>query len=127
MAAPVVLVVEQNSELRHVLREALAAEGYEALTAHDDTDAVELLRSRPVSLLVRDIAPRGAGLGLETLVQEFPDLRVLLTAERGHPELLASSWKGEGRYRTLPKPFRLGELLAASRELLGPPADRAQK
>jgi CheY-like chemotaxis protein len=36
-APPVVLVIEDNAELRVVLKEALASQGYEVLAARDDT------------------------------------------------------------------------------------------
>jgi DNA-binding response OmpR family regulator len=120
---PVVLVVEDNAELRHVLKEALGSEGYDVLAARDETDALELLRSNSVDLLISDLsgALRGASVPLESLRQEFPELPVVaLSGPTGGPALLSSAWQSRGRYRTLSKPFRLGELLAVSREVLRP-------
>ena len=39
--SPVVLVVEDNAELRHVLRETLGSEGWQVLAARDDPDQAE--------------------------------------------------------------------------------------
>lgn len=121
---PVVLVVEENAELRHVLKEALGSEGYDVLSARDEPDALELLRSTRVDLLISDLADtlQGPSAALETLRQEFPDLPVVTLSGTGgaHPEPFFSTWQDQGRYRTLSKPFRLGELLAVSREVLRP-------
>ena len=119
---PTVLLVEDNSELRHVLREALASEGYEVLAARDEPEALELLRERRVDLLISDLSdPPPDSDELEALRREFPDLPVLTlsAATDMHPALFFGSWQSPGRYRTLTRPFRLRELLAVSREVLG--------
>jgi hypothetical protein len=52
---------------------------------------------------------------------EFPDLPVvaLSGSTRVHPAFFFAAWGAKGRYRTIRKPFRLGELLAVSRDVLG--------
>ena len=117
---PVVLVIEDNSELRHVLRDALAAEGWQVLAARDEADALEILQQNPVNLLISDLTGPGDGGGLEAVRQHFPELPIVALAGPGggHPSLFFSAWRSEGRYRTLPRPFRLRELLAVSREIL---------
>lgn len=124
---PIVLVVEDNAELRHVLKEALTAEGYQVLTARDDADALETLRQNAVHLLISDVATAAASDGLETVKQEFPELPVVALSPTagGHPSLFFMAWQSPARYRTLPKPFRLGELLAVSREVLEAVSERA--
>ena len=124
---PVVLVVEDNAELRHVLKEALAGEGYHVLTARDDADALETLRQNTVHLLISDLATPAAGDGIETVKQEFPDLPVvaLSPAAGGHPSLFFAAWQSPGAYRTIPKPFRLRELLSVAREVLEGVSERA--
>ncbi len=118
---PVVLVVEDNAELRHVLKDALAADGYEVITAREEADALEVLRERRVDLLISDLTGPPAEAHLEEVRKEFPNLPVVaLSGSAGaHPALFFGAWQGAGRYRTLPKPFRLAELLAVSREVLG--------
>jgi CheY-like chemotaxis protein len=122
MAAPVVLVVEDNAELRLVLREALGTEGYEVLAARDETEALELLRAQRVDLLVSDVmeSPRSS-IELEAVRQEFPELPIVAMAggQGGHPSFFFAAWQQPKRFRALSKPFRLAELLAASRDLLG--------
>ncbi len=121
---PVVLVVEDNAELRVVLKEALASQGYEVLAARDDTEALEHLRSRSVNLLISDLTdPAPNARAIDAIRQEFPGLPVVALAdgEGSHPPLFFAAWRDPKEVRRLPKPFRLGELLAVSREVLGTP------
>jgi CheY-like chemotaxis protein len=124
MAPPVVLVVEDNAELRVVLKEALSSHGYEVVAARDDTEALEVLRSRPVNLLVSDLTgPTPSADQIDAVRREFPGLAVVALAEGegGHPSLFFTAWQDPKGIRRLAKPFRLGELLAVSREVLGTP------
>jgi two-component system phosphate regulon response regulator OmpR len=121
-ASPVVLIVEDNAELRVALKEALAAEGYEVLVARDETEAVEQLRSRPVDLFISDLSDASqTSSSIQRVRDEFPDLPVVAFSDGGgtHPALFFTAWRDPKEVRRLPKPFRLGELLAVSREVLG--------
>ena len=121
MAARVVLVVEDNAELRHVLKEALGAEGYSVLAARDEVEALEILRANAVDLYISDLTdPRPVPEALDAVRKEFPDLPVVaLSPGAGHhPTLFFTAWHAPKGVRLLPKPFRLGELLAVSRDVL---------
>jgi CheY-like chemotaxis protein len=123
MSARVVLVVEDNAELRHVLKEALSAEGHTVLTARDEAEALDVLRENRVDLFISDLSDDAPSRdGFEALREEFPNLPVVaLASESGHhPNLFFTVWQEpKGGLRTISKPFRLGELLAVSREVLG--------
>ena len=126
MTAPphVVLIVEDNAELRVALKEALASQGYEVLAARDEAEALEQLRSRPVNLFISGLSdPPQASGSIQAVRKEFPDLPVVALSDGGgpHPALFFTAWKDPKEIRRLPKPFRLGELLAVSREVLGAP------
>ena len=117
------LVIEDNPELRLALKEAFASQGYEVIAARDETEAFEHLRSRPVSLLISDLTePPQESQTLENVRREFPNLPVVALSGGvgGHPTLFFSAWEEPRDVRLLPKPFRLGELLAVSREVLDP-------
>ena len=119
---PVVLVVEDQAELRLVLKEALGGEGYQVLLARDQAEALELLRANAVDLLISDLTdPVDPSDGLDELRQEFPDLPVVAMSEAvgGHPALFFGASQGAGKYRSLARPFRLSELISVSREVLG--------
>lgn len=120
--SPVVLVVEDNAELRHALKEALGSEGWHVMATRDDAEALEVLRGTRVDLLISDLTdPGSTEESLDAVKREFPDLPVVtLSPTAGyHPTLFFGAWQSPRGYRTLPKPFRLGELLALSREVLG--------
>jgi CheY-like chemotaxis protein len=121
-ARPVVLVIEDNAELRAVLKEALGADGYHVLTARDEADAIEQLRAHEVHLLISDLSdPPDATDETSVIEREFPNLPVVALAgsSRTHPSFFFAAWQTSGRHRTIPKPFRLAELLAVSRDVLG--------
>ena len=117
---PVVLVVEDNAELRQVMKEALSAEGCHVLTARDEADALEVLRQSRVSLLISDLTSARDGEWLERVHEQLPNLPVVALAgpEGGRPSLFLSTWRSEGPYRTISKPFKLRELLAVTRTML---------
>ena len=126
---PVVLVVEDNAELRHVLKEALSAEGYQVLTTRDASEALEMLRGTHVDLFISDLTdPKDADEALQSVRREFPKVPVVALAEGAgpHPAFFFAGWKNPHGYLMLPKPFRLGELLALCRKVLGPAAGTHQ-
>ena len=114
------MVIEDNPELRNVLKEALAAEGYQVVAARDEAEALEHLRSGPVDLLISDLSGPAESTTLETVKKEFPALPVVVlqASSSVHPPFVFGAWEGAGRYRTLTKPFRLRDLLALSRQVL---------
>jgi len=120
-ASPVVLVAEDNAELRQVLKDTLVAEGYEVLTARDEAEAQERLRVTRVDLLISDLSDTRRGYqSLDELRQEFPNLPVIALSDAAgeHPSLFFAAWQAPHLYFSLPKPFKLGDVLAATRHLL---------
>ena len=119
---PVVLVVEDHPELRQVLTHALTLAGYEALAVADESEALGVLRVRSVDLFIADLAesnvePREV---MAAVHDEFPELPLIVTAEsRRDSDIFFGPWATSGTLRTLRKPFKLGDLIAASREALG--------
>jgi DNA-binding response OmpR family regulator len=68
-----VLVVDDQPEILENLELVLAAEGYQVLTASDGVEALALLQSHTVNLIVADIAmPRMNGYQLYQHVRENP-------------------------------------------------------
>lgn len=118
---PVVLVVEDHPELRHVLTHSLTVAGYEVLTAADESEAIDVLRARSVDLFIADLA-ESAKEPEEVMARvrnEFPELPLIVTAESGQgPDIFFGPWATSGTLRTLRKPFKLSDLIAASREAL---------
>jgi CheY-like chemotaxis protein len=101
-----ILVVDDQSVARDVIRLALELAGYEVLEAASPTVALELARAAPrLDLVVADVVmPEMDAFELrERLVRELPDVRVLFTS--GYADAAE-----EGPF--IRKPFAPGELVA---------------
>ena len=119
---PVVLVIEDQNELLDVLRDVLDGEGYEVSAVRSPGEALEVLRNKSVDLLVSDYAPPFDD-GSDPLVgisEEFPELPVIVFSEDDEQSIpFFGPWRTEGTRMTLRKPFKLDDLIAASREVVG--------
>ena len=116
---PRVLVVEDDGDLRRLLRRGLEEEGFEVVQASTGSDAVSLAESDPPSLLVVDIGlPDADGRDVVQAVRshgvESPVL--FLTARDQMVDRLAGFSAGGDDYLT--KPFEFAELIARLRALL---------
>ena len=119
---PVILVIEDQPELRHVLRDVLGDEGYEVLPARDQGEALTILRERPVDLLVSDLPEptEEERDPLEDVLREFPAVPlIVLSSDSEQDTPFFGPWQVSGSRMTLRKPFRLDDLIAASREVVG--------
>ena len=120
-----ILLVEDQSSLRDMIREALQLLGYRVLVAHDGEAALELARGHRgrLDLLVTDIVmPHLDGCDLaRRLTAERPDLRVLYMSGHG-PDLVARRDPIDAD-SVLEKPFSTRALSIRVREVLDrPPA-----
>lgn len=115
MESETILLVEDNVELRALMREAIEAEGHRVHEAGDGAEALEYLaRDRPPCLIVLDlILPVLSGFEFMKGVGENPFLRaipvlVVSALERTRLEEAVSQWGAVGY---LAKPFHLDDLL----------------
>jgi len=115
-----VAVVDDDAELRRVLRRTLETAGYEVLEGGDGRDAVELARTRSLDAMVLDVRmPEMNGLdALATIKTGWPEIVViLLTAFIDVRDAVAAIKSGAHDY--LEKPIDLDELVVAVDEALG--------
>ena len=113
--AATILLVEDEPEVRAVLREALVGSGYRVFEAADGIEALEVWeqRPRPVDLLLTDVVmPRLNGFELASRLRlREPRLRVLFMS--GYSPEIPSPPPGEhGVFDSLEKPFTRATLLA---------------
>jgi CheY-like chemotaxis protein len=106
--APVLLVVDDDEEVRSMVVEVLESHGFELLQAEGGEQALEILRRDPrIRLLFTDVLMPGiSGTTLARMAMEFrPDLRVVLTS--GYT-------KNEPRtgLPLVQKPYRIRDLIA---------------
>ena len=114
-----VLVVDDDAEMRTLLRRTLEFDGHQVTERDRGTHVLAALREVPVDLIILDKEMPGmTGFDLLPLVRrEFPEVPILLvTAFGGQRVELSAIRLGATSY--LEKPFRLSELREAVEGLL---------
>lgn len=109
-----ILVVDDEEDIRTVVRQMLAAEGYVVLDAGDPHHALRLAGQQHVDLLITDVVMplmRGTELA-QRLLALVPSAKVLLMSAYKVAEIAASG------HPFLAKPFTPDALLGRVRELL---------
>ena len=120
-----VLLVEDETAVRTMARDALESSGYEVLTARHGLEAMEIVEkyAGTIHLLVTDVVMphMGGGELAQRLAARDRELRVLFMS--GHPDdaLVQQGVSREGA-AFLPKPFSLGALAKKVRDVLDAPA-----
>ena len=113
-----ILVADQEASSRNRLTEALRGEGFDPLPARTGREAVELARSRVVSITILDVLlPDLSGIETFQLITSVRDgvQGIFLARERTKDTLVRLL--EAGAYTVLQKPPRLDWLLDAVRRL----------
>jgi two-component system KDP operon response regulator KdpE len=115
---PLVLVVEDEPQMRRFLRASLAAHGYRLLEAAAGAEAVMLATSHNPELVLLDLGlPDGDGIDLTRRLREWSKTPIIVISARGREEdKVAALDAGADDYLT--KPFGVNELLARMRVAL---------
>ena len=113
-----ILVVDDEALLVKGIRFNLQNDGYQIITGSNGLEAVELVKSEDVDLVVLDIMmPEMDGLTACSKIREFSDVPIiLLTAKTDDMDKLIGFDHGADDYLT--KPFNILELKARIRALL---------
>ena len=113
---PSVLVVDDEDQVRQLIREALEQAGYAVQEARDGKEGLDQYRRQPADVVIMDVMmPDQDGLeSIMILRQEFPTARVI--AITGGSDMIGilnflDVAKMMGACRTLRKPFELQTLL----------------
>lgn len=106
-----VLIVDDEPNIRQLLIEVLEDEGFATLSAANGQIALEVLAAHRVDLVITDtMMPFRSGIDLLRAMRGHPELRAvpaILTSAGVRPDL-----NGLGVFVFLPKPFHLDLLLA---------------
>jgi len=116
---PVIVVADDDPVLRDAVAKTLGRAGYEVVPAADGTAALEVVRSRPVQVLLADLRMPGLD-GLELLRTTkaiAPEVEVILITGHGGIEDAVAAMK-EGAYDFLTKPFKRAALQKAVEKAL---------
>ncbi|MDP9797193.1 PAS domain S-box-containing protein [Catenuloplanes nepalensis] len=116
-----ILVVDDEPDLREVVRRMLGKSGYDVITAADGTEAMERVHAHPgrIDLLITDIMmPEMSGTELAEQLREIRDgVPVLFMSGYAAP-LLAEKGTLDPGTVLLQKPFRKQELISAVENVL---------
>src|SRR5512141_505377 len=113
-----VLVVEDEAQMRKFIRASLSSHGYRVLEASRADEAVMLATSHNPELLLLDLGlPDGDGIDLAKRIREWSRVPIIVISARGREDdKVAALDAGADDYLT--KPFGINELLARLRVAL---------
>ena len=113
---PSILVVDDEDQIRQLIRETLEQAGYHVAEARDGREALRQYRLAPADVIIMDILmPEQDGLETTaTLRREFPNVKVI--AITGGSDMIGilnflDVAKMLGAHRVLQKPFEMKALL----------------
>jgi DNA-binding response OmpR family regulator len=117
-----ILVIEDDTEVRDLLRALLGRAGHEVEVANDGVAGIHAFRTNPADLIITDLVMPGKE-GLETIVdlrREFPDLKIIAISGGGldGQNNYLNAAQLCGATMTFRKPFDNEEFVDAVNELL---------
>jgi two-component system KDP operon response regulator KdpE len=118
MAEPVVVVIEDEPQIRRFLRAALTGQGYRLFEADTGEDGLIEAASRQPDVVILDLGlPDVDGLEVIRRLREWSAVPIIVLSARGHErDKVAALDAGADDY--LSKPFGVEELLARMRVAL---------
>lgn len=113
-----ILVVDDDPDIRGLLRDYLTREGFDVSEAGDGAGMRAVLKDRDVDLVILDLVlPDEDGLTLARELREKHDLGIIILTGKGETvDLVVGLEMGADDY--VPKPFANRELLARIRSVL---------
>ncbi len=117
-----ILIIDDDIEIRKMLRQMLERCMYEVEDAADGRVAVKIQHENPADLIITDlIMPKKEGI--ETIMEikrGFPDIKIIAISGGGQlgPEAYLDIAKGAGAAFTFTKPVERNKLLKAIEVLL---------
>ena len=121
-----VLVVEDDSNLRNIVRCILQKAGYEVVEACNGIEAADKIAEFPVQLVITDILMPDRE-GIETIVglhRKYPDVKIIAMSGggKGGADHYLDMAREFGADQTMHKPFDKSDLLDAVGDLIGAPS-----
>lgn len=116
-----ILVVEDDSTLRHIARDILASSGFDVVAVSDGSEAIEFIENtdKSVQLVFTDtVMPKTTGWQLrEYLMQHHPDVQILGTSGYLDETLREPSQRFDWDHY-IPKPYSMSQLATKIRSVL---------
>lgn len=120
---PRILLIEDDHQVRAMLKMRLERAGYEIVEATDGVAGTQMFRTTPVDLVITDILMPEKD-GLETIMdfwRDAPDVKIIAISGGSRsldPETCLDCARAFGAVKTFQKPVDFDALLAAIGELL---------
>lgn len=119
-----ILIVDDEPQIRNILRVMLEQEGYSVDEAEEGEMALKMHEENPCDLMILDIVMPGME-GLETLMRfrkNYPDVKVIMMSGGGKSLTMSflPAANKLGAVKTFQKPFEIKEMIAAVHDLIGP-------
>jgi len=118
-SAQTVLVVDDEANILEALQKVLTKEGFEVLTAGNGRQALEVLRKRPIRVMITDL--RMPGMTGDDLLKAAkaitPEVEVVVMTAYGTIENAVEAMK-LGAYDFISKPLKRASVVAAVRKAL---------
>jgi CheY-like chemotaxis protein len=126
-----VIIIDDEDDIRIVLKEIFVREGFDVEVASSGQEGIAILREQGADLVITDIIMPG-GDGVETaydIRMEFPSVKIIVMSGGGNAGALGyeptaittsaylASADAIGADLTLTKPFDRDEIIKAAREL----------
>ncbi len=107
-----ILVVEDEMNIRKLIKIFLQREGYQILEGRDGVEGVELLKRNKISLIISDInMPNKDGFNMLKEIRELSNIPIIILSAHDSVENQINSYN-LGAHAFLPKPFK-GPLLVS--------------
>jgi CheY-like chemotaxis protein len=123
-----ILVIDDEPQIRSMLKLMLERDGYEVAEAPDGIEGIRIYRQNPADLIITDlIMPNKDGIGvIIDLKKEFPNVKIIAMSGGGlnKPEGYLKGAKKLGAACTLTKPIDRGEMLRAIKDVLKSPSSQ---
>jgi len=118
-----ILIVDDSSSLRNVVRIALSEAGYDVIEGGDGSEGIKALDGRKVHLIISDVnMPNMDGISMVKEIKKMPAYQftpiIMLTTEAGDD--LKSQGKEAGVKAWVVKPFKPDQMLNAVSKLIMP-------
>ena len=114
---PRILIIDDEPQIRSMLRLMLERDGYEVVEAPDGIEGIRAYRQKPADLIITDlIMPNKDGIGMIIELQkEFPDVKIIAMSGGGlnKPEGYLKGAQKLGADCTLTKPIDREKMLRA--------------
>lgn len=108
-----ILVADDERATAVFVSRLLEKEGYKVITAADGLEALKLIQSRPVDLLITDVVMPGMdGVDLYMELKNNPDTEALPVIIVTDKEVFQESFAALGVELYCPKPFNITDLIA---------------